>query len=85
MSPQEDCFSSGKSFGRTNIMPQASHTTAAQNHESAATEHKAAAALHGKGQHAEAMKKADSARQHSEVAQKASAAAHGKSSTSAKS
>ena len=66
-------------------MPQASHMTAAQNHETAATEHKAAAALHGKGQHAEAMKKADSAKQHNDVAQKASLAAHGKSTASAKS
>lgn len=66
-------------------MPQASHAKAANSHENAANEHKAAAALHGKGQHAEALKKSESAKQCCDAAQNASSEAHGKSTTSAKS
>ena len=63
-------------------MSQASHTTAAQSHEAAATEHKAAAALHGKGEHAEATKKATSALQMNDAAHKASTEAMSKSKAS---
>jgi hypothetical protein len=60
-------------------MSQASYTTAAQSHEAAANEHKAAAALHEKGQHAEATKKATSAMEMNETAHKASTDAMSKS------
>jgi len=65
-------------------MPIATHTKAAEHCTAAAQAHKSAAELHGKGEHTAALEKSSKAQGCCDDAKKASAEAHGKSTTKAK-
>ena len=65
-------------------MPVATHTKAAEDHKAAAKSHETAAQLHSKGEHSAALENATKAKGSSDVANKSSADAHGKSTMHAK-